>query len=1145
MKQIKFLLLLSGIILSLSSFSATSIINLRTEYLNTPIGIDEAQPRFSWQMSSDRIGAAQNAYRIVVAAGEDKLKSGDYVFDSGRTSSDLSVGILYRGKVLSPSTRYFWKVQIWDEKGNTVESAPSWFETGLVGFGWSRAEWIGSSEVMLSKYRTLFLVDFDLEIPKGNNRAVFVYSAKDPANYISVEVNLNGNEKAQFIIRHVVEGVEHEDFTEDISNIITPENKNSVHHVNLKVTTPGYHLMSFLDPTIDGIKIKNTSPGTPARNATGAFTINPYPNGERVHDYCRLHSIGFKQPKGERSIFSNIRISEDNWMTTLYTDPVKNHEVAGTGELSVWEPYGHVSAPMLRKSVDLNKPVKSASLYVTARGIYEFYINGTRVSNDYFNPGWTDYRYRIMYNSYDITSLLKTGSNGFGAMLGAGWYADLNVFTPRWVDQYGIRQSLMAKILIKYEDGTSQVVVTDPSWKCYNDGPITRDGLQFGEDYDARKEVDGWKTGNFNDSSWANATVFERPAVNVLIQAYVGLPIRNNVTLTAKSVTEPVKGTYVYDLGQNIVGVPRLENMKGKSGQLINIRFGEMTYPDIIPTDPVAPYTIETYKKLKGQVYIENYRGALSIDNYIMRGKPEGETYQPLFTQHGFRYISITGLDAPLPIESVKGIVLESIGETTSNYISSNENVNRLFQNIQWGQRGNFLSIPTDCPQRDERVGWTGDAQVFARAATYFSPYIDQFYTRWLYTMRDNQNLDGSYSNYYPTMGNPPFGASNESAAGSMGWMEAGIIVPWQVYQQFGDDGIIRQHYNSMVRYMNFLESRATDHIQPAGSLGDHLAIEPTNNSLTNTAYYAYDSRIMERVAKRLGYKEDEERFAKMYQNIKDAFNKKFVNEKGITEAPYVPMMRRPGAAPATPPDPNTPAAGEIVPVDTQTSYIVPLQADLFNEKNKLLAINNLVKNIENHKNTLTTGFIGTPYLNLVLSNNGRDDMAYRLFEQTAYPSWLYPVSQGATTMWERWNSYTIENGFGPVDMNSFNHYAYGAIGEWMFSHSLGIQRDENNPGYKHIILQPKVSGEMTSASGFFESPYGKISSGWKKNTSGGYIYSVTIPANTTASLTLATPDVKNVSVLKGKEGVAPLQLSSGKVTTNLKSGTYEFEVKK
>ncbi|MDR1171425.1 MAG: glycoside hydrolase family 78 protein [Bacteroidales bacterium] len=1145
---------LFSIMLSAGAFAATSIVNLRTEHLDTPIGIDEYQPRFSWQMTSDHIGAAQSAYRILVANGEDQLKAGEYVFDTGRTMSGASLGIRYLGDVLRPSTRYFWKVQVWDETGAVVESAPSWFETGLMGAGWSRAEWIGSSEVLLSKYRTFFIVNFDLEIPEGSNRAVFVYSAKDAANYISVEVNLNGAGKAQFVIRHAVEGVEHEDFVEDISHIITAANKNAPHHVRLKVTTPGYHLMSLLNPEIDGVRINYTPPaavqGQPGQAQTqaqarvqtatsGRFTINPYPNGEYITDWARLHSIGFKQPAGEKAIFSNITISEDNWNTTLYVDPVKKHDLAGAGKLELWKPYGHTSAPMLRKTVNLDKPVKSARLYVTARGAYEFYINSARVGNDYFNPGWTDYRYRIMYNSYDVTAMLRQGSNGLGAMLGSGWFSDLNLFTASFVDAYGIRQSLMAKIIVTFQDGSSQVILTDRTWKCYDTGPVTRNGFQFGEDYDARREEDGWAAGSFDDSKWKPATVFERPAANVIIQAHVGIPIRNHVTLTAKSVTQPVKGTYVYDLGQNIVGVPRLEGMKGKSGQTVNIRYGEMIYPEIIPTDPVKPYTIEMYQKMKGQVYVENYRGAISIDNYIMRGKATGETYQPLFTCHGFRYISISGLDAPLPVEQVKGVALESIGNATSSYVSSSENINRLFENIQWGQRGNFLAVPTDCPQRDERAGWTGDAQVFARAATYFSPEVDQFYTRWLYTMRDDQNRDGSYSSYYPTMGQPPYGASNEVTGGSMGWMEAGIIVPWQVYQQYGDVGILEQHYNSMKSYMNYLELRSEDGIQPPGGLGDHLAIVPTNNSLTHTSYYAYDAMIMSRVARQLGNRVDEERFRKLYQNIKAKFNEKFVNEQGITQAPYVPMMRR-GAAPVS----AEPAAGEIRPVDTQTSYVVPLQADLFNEKNKPLAVKHLVENIKKNNNTLTTGFIGTPYLNLVLSENGCDDVAYMLFEQTNYPSWLYPVLQGATTMWERWNSYTIENGFGPVEMNSFNHYAYGAIGEWMFSHSLGIQRDDNKPGYKHIILQPKVGGEMTFATGYFESPYGRITSGWEK-TAAGYIYRVTIPANTTASLNLTASDIGKVTVLKGKDGVGPFRSLTGKVMAELKSGTYEFAVKK
>lgn len=1138
MKKLGKLMFVLALWMSTTALAATTLTNLRTESLKTPIGIDELQPLFSWQMASNQIGAAQSAYRVMVALDTTKLEAGDLVYDSGRIRSDESIGVPYHGKALKGSTRYFWKVQVWDQQGQLIESEPTWFETGLIGIGWNKAEWIGSSELILSKYRTFFFIDFDVQIPEGNNRAVFVYSAQNDKNYISTELNLNGGNQPQFIIRYCVDGDLRELAKIDVSNVVTAENMHKPHKVHINVTTPGYHLKSNIEVTLDGVRLAKPATSTRAANPY-LMEITPYPNGERVHDWARLHSIGFMQPKGEKAFFSNITISEKNWNSTLYKDPTERHEVTGNGKLQIWEPYGHVSAPMLRKSVEVRKPIKEARLYVTARGIYEFYINGQRVSNDYHNPGWTDYRYRIMYNSYDVTPMLKQGRNGFGAMLGSGWFSDLNIFTSRYVDPYGIRQSLMAKILITFEDGTTQTVVTDRSWKRYDHGPVVRNGFQFGEDYDARKEVDNWTMGDFDDSQWENAVIFDRPAPTVEIQAYVGLPMRNHITLKAISVSEPVKGTYVYDLGQNIVGVPRIEGMKGKSGQVINLRFGEMIYPEVIPSAPIEPYTVDTYKQMKGQVYVENYRGALSIDNYIMRGKAEGESYQPLFTCHGFRYISITGLEAPLPLDQVKGLVLESIGETTSSYECSNEHINRLFHNIQWGQRGNFQTVPTDCPQRDERQGWTGDAQVFARTATYFSPWVGQFYNRWLYSMRDNQHVDGSYFNYHPVTGNPPYGYSPESAPGWMGWMEAGIIVPWQVYQQYGDVKILKQHYESMVRYMNYLENRANGgYLQNASGIGDHLAIERTDIGLTNTAYYAYDAYMMSKIAERLGHTHDQRKYEQLYQHIKKAFNETYVNEDGITVAPYVPMR-----FPGMPANPNTPKAGEPVPVNTQTSYVVPLQADLFDEKVKAKAVANLVKNIEEHGNTLTTGFIGTPYLNLVLSENGRDDVAYTLFEQEQYPSWLYSVLQGATTMWERWNSYTIENGFGPVDMNSFNHYAYGAIGEWMYSHLLGIQRDVDRPGYKHIILQPKVGGKMKFAKGGFESPYGEIKSGWEK-TSKGYIYRVTIPANTTASLNLQADGIKKVAVLKGQEGVGPFRSLKGKVMAELKSGSYEFEVK-
>ena len=615
-----FIVGLFSLFVGVSASAQTQIVNLRTESMETPIGIDDARPYFSWQMTSDRIGASQRAYRLTVAASQEDLAEGKFVYDSGMSFGDSSINIPYKGVALKGATRYFWKVDVMDEQGNMVSSEPSWFETGLMGLGWSRAQWIGSENIGASKYRTFFNIDYDVQIPVGSTKATFAYSVKDKNNYITVELDVAEKNAAKFIVRYAVEGEVKTLSTIDVSDIVTEANKNQKHSVRLEVSTPGYHLKSNLIASIDGVMLKPTQgvSNAPARENVSSgnpyqMVITPYPGGEYITDWARLHSIGFKQPKGQKAEFSNIKIWESNWNTVLYTDPVETHKVTGNGALQVWEPYGLVSAPMLRRNVELAKPVKSARLYVTARGIYEFYINGQRVSNDYFNPGWTDYRYRIMYNSYDVSSMLKQGSNGIGAMLGSGWYSDLNIFTSVNVDPYGIKQSMMAKLVVTFEDGTSQTVVTDGNWKKYDNGPVVRNGFQFGEDYDARKEVDGWKDGGFDDSAWEKADIFERPAAPVQIQAYVGLPIQNNITLDAISVSEPVKGTFVYDFGKNVVGVPRLEGMKGKSGQVINLRYGEMIYPETIPTDPVAPYTIEMYKKMKGQVYVENYRGAISI----------------------------------------------------------------------------------------------------------------------------------------------------------------------------------------------------------------------------------------------------------------------------------------------------------------------------------------------------------------------------------------------------------------------------------------------------------------------------------------------------------------------------------------------------
>jgi alpha-L-rhamnosidase len=1090
-------------------------------------------------MQSERYGAMQTAYQVLASDSPEALTAGRYIFDSGKVSASNSAGIEYQGSILKPTTRYYWKVKVWDERDSLNESTePAWFETGLLGGDWKGARWIGSSKPPLSKYRSHYVIDFDVQIPEGNNRAGFVFGARDEKHFVSVDIDLDRQGKAHFSLSHTTGGETTADALEDVSAMIHTGNKHAKHHVRLDVTTSQYALKYFVDVSIDGVELIDASlppeelkrKQTP--NGQGMFVIYPYPKGDLVY-LCRLYNIGFKQPEGETAVFSGITISEKTWNTTLYHSE-KTYTEKGTNRLNVWYPGEGASAPMLRKAVKIEKPVKKARLYATARGIYEFSINGRKVGADYFNPGWTDYRYRFMYNTYDVTSLLRQGDNGIGALLGTGWWSDHSGFLTSWQDQYGTQESLLALLQIEYADGTKESIVTDNTWKRYDDGPIVMNSLQNGEEYDARKEVAGWDAPGFDDAAWKPAVQFQPPPASVKIQSYVGSAVQNHIILTAQSVVEALPGVYVYDMGQNMTGVPRL-TMKGKAGSEILIRFGEMNYPETIPADPVAPYTIETYKQKKGQVYTDNYRSALSTDRYIMKGDPLGETCEPRFTFHGYRYVEIHGLDKPLPLKDVKGIVLESIGSPTSSYASSNEHINRLYENILWGQRGNFLSVPTDCPQRDERMGWTGDAQVFARTATY-NMNVDPFYTRWLYSVRDNQGADGRYANYVPLVGVPPHGA--DGGEGAMGWMEAGIIVPWQMYQQYADRRILEQQYASMTAYMDYLERAASDYVQPSGGFGDWLAMEGTHTMLTNTAYSACDALIMEQVAGVLGKEADRKRFRIFYENIKTSFNKYFVDDEGYTCVPDPETIfgRNGGDW-----QPGGSSSGSKR-VDTQTSYVVPLQFGLFNPKNQPLAIKRLVNNIEEHNYTLTTGFIGTPYLNLVLSDSGYDDVAYKLFEQTDYPSWLYPVLQGATTIWERWNSYTLRNGFGPVDMNSFNHYSYGAVQEWMMAYTLGIQRDEASPGYKNIILQPRMGGSFAFIQGHYDSVYGRIESGWEK-TGNGYTYKATIPANTTAILILPTANTGKVTIEQGKEAARYRGVSENKVMYTLASGKYLFRV--
>lgn len=1091
--------------LTLLPAGAQEITRLTTEYMDRPMGIDVKQPVFGWQMQSDRYGAAQTAYRIVTATSKENLENGTYTYDSGTVNSPTSVCIKYNGPELAPCTRYYWQVLVTDERGKVHESPASWFETGLMGGLWGNAMWIASNKMQLSPYRFDYAIEYDVETAKPGP-AKFIFGAPQEDCYVFVM--LDTRDSAKVMLGNALYNKETVQHTLNVSNIIPPADATKKHHIRLEVRGGGnYDVKVSLDGRV--ISQGNQTSINCMRDSIG-------------RPQARLFGIGYRQPQGFDAVFSNIKLLNYKWDNLVLNSDPKTYNAKGDNKAVLWMPSSDINAPIMRKSVNVTKAVKRARLYATARGAYWFYINGQRVGDGYLNPGWTDFRHRIMYNTYDVTQMLRQGNNALGIELGHGWFCDdFGWAGAMWGDQYGYKPSALAMIKVEYTDGTNETFVTDNTWKVYNGGPLYVNNLYHGVIYDARREVDGWKEPGFNDAAWEKVAILPPPPASTEIQGYVGLEIKNNITLTAKKMTR-IGNRFIYDMGQNFAGVPRLKNMKGRKGQTITIHFAEMLYPETVPENPRAPLTREHYERNKGQMYMDNYRSAISTDYYTFRGAPEGETFEPPFTQHGYRYVSIDGLDEPLPLEDVEGIVLESVGEQTSRYETSNADINQLFNNIVWGQRGNFLAVPTDCPQRDERLGWTGDANVFCRTSTY-NMMTGPFFNRWFYTLRDQKSENGDVGGYYPFMGGTKEGAPRSGFERGCGWSDVTITVPWEMYQQYGDLGFVERHYGAMKDYMKFLESQAKDYIYPdAFYWGDWLAPMPTNISMLSTAYFGYDARLMREMAKALGKTDDAVYYDKLYRNISRAFCNYFFDSEGYTiEGNHEGTPR----------------------MDTQTSYLLPLAFLELPEDLQQKAVKHLLEAIKRSNYHLQTGFLGTPLLCNVLSNFGHNDIAYRLYTQTEYPSWLFPVKQGATTMWERWNSYTIKEGFGDVGMNSFNHYAYGAIEEWIMSHNLGIQRDENRPGYKHILMQPKIDDTFSFVKGGFRSVYGDISSAWEIKPSGTEI-EFTIPANTTATFTLPVSSMDNLKLKKGKKGVSSKSFDDGKAVYELKSGAYKFILK-
>ncbi len=705
-------------------------------------------------------------------------------------------------------------------------------------------------------------------------------------------------------------------------------------------------------------------------------------------------------------------------------------------------------APYLRREFKVSGAAVRARLYVTALGLFEAEINGTRVGNDVFTPGWTDYNQRVQVLTYDVTDLLTSGDNALGVILGDGWYCGHVAWLHR--QNYGERPALLAQLEIELSDGGRTVINSDESWHC-SPGPILESDLLMGESYDARRALPGWSAVGYMASAWQPVQI--APVAVRALAAQIGAPVRRVVEL--KPVTKPVhqgmppSPKYVYDLGQNMTGWVRLK-VRGERGSTVSLRFAEVL-------------------NANGTIYTTNLRGARATDHYTLSGDGV-ETFEPRFTFHGFRYVEVSGLQGEPLDDAITGIVVHSDMSQTGTFACSDPLINQLQHNIEWGQRGNFVDVPTDCPQRDERAGWTGDAQAFIRTAA-FNFDVANVFARWHVNLIDAQRADGSVP---PVIPNPKLLPMD----GGPAWSDAAIICPWTMYLTYGDHRMLERNYASMQRYIAYMEATARDDIRVHAAtegwhgFGDWLSINAdTPKDLIGTAFFAHDARLMARIARILDRVDDAARYKALGERVREAFVRRFCTGEGA------------------------------VAVDTQTAMVLALHFNLLAPAQRAATADALVRNIRARGNHLSTGFVGAPYLNHVLAGNGALDVAYDLLNQTSWPSWLYSVTKGATTIWERWDGWTHDKGFQDPGMNSFNHYAYGAIGDWLYQVVAGIDVDEQAPGYARIVLKPQPGGGLTWAKATYQSPYGEVVSDWRINKD-TFKWRIVIPPNTTAEAT-------------------------------------------
>jgi len=1045
--------------------AALQAVNLRCAQRVNPLGVGDTTPRLSWELESDGQGTAcrgetQSAYEIQVGS----TRGAADLWVSGKVSSSQTVDVLYAGQPLGSGQRCFWRVRVYDGSNNgSVWGRPARWSRGLLGWTNWIAQWVGYDAAYTPTPQQA--ADNALFNTAGLNWLRFPVAQAQAGVYqcyLRKQVVLAAGQT----ITNAVVAL----YADNVCGVMVngPAATNSAARWE---ATARINVTPWLHAGTNVLALAATNGDAQPASVIGRLVVQ-FASGSVSNIPVDTSWKAAQQPPA-------------NWMQTNFDDS------AWTPAESTGTPWGtpalndiaRVPAPYLRKNFAVGQPVARATVYVTALGAYELHLNGRKVGHDVLTPGWSQFSRRVYYQTYDVTKMIRSGPNTIGAILGDGWYASV-LASKGQRNNYGGTPRFLAQLVLEFADGSQQTVATDASWKA-SYGPIRHGDLLIGSEYDARLEMPGWDTTNFNDSAWSAVATGMGASGNggLQVQAAVTEPARCLEELAAVSLAVPKPGCYTFDLGQNMVGWVRLK-VSGSAGDRITVRHGEMLNPD-------------------GTVYTANLRGATATDFYILATNGPA-VFEPRFTFHGFRYVEVRGLSAPPTLSSVTGIVVHSDMALTGAFACSSPLVNQLYHNIVWGQKGNYLEVPTDSPQRDERLGWTGDTELFVPTAAYNFD-VQSFFRRHLVTLcEDCQHSDGSYPDFAPDLG---------YGGGAAGWGDAGWICPYTMYRAYGNTNVIADHYASFQRYGQYLNSHASNFTvasQPA-DFGDWLNLGGGGSSLvTDTAFYAYYAQAMSEMAAAIGKSGDAATYASLHAHIARAFAN-FFNSDGSF---------RDGSG--------------------QTGYALAFTLNLVPPALRTQAAQKFADTIAQFGNHLATGFIGTPRLLPALHAAGRDDLACQLLLEETYPSWLYQVKLGATTMWERWDGWTPFGGFQTVIMNSFNHYAFGSVGEYLYSVIGGIK--PASPGYAAIVIKPVPGAGLTWANTSYHCIRGVISTAWT-NLNNTFNLEVVIPPNTRAQVYVPTTDAGAITesgvLAVNSPGVTYLGLSNGYAVYSVGSGRY------